>query len=1059
MRLARYSAWRKTLVCSPTRRSRPAERTSSRRPRRALPRPVRLLPTLLPLGLACGLGAAAQAADDERLPLAVAYFDNTSGDPTLDPLSRGLAEMLITDLSTSSLITVVERSRLNDVLGEIALQKNPYFDPSTAATLGKGLGAALIVTGSYLKSGGTLRIDARVIQVDDASVGLAVKVEGRVDDFLGLQRDLATRLLEGLGDRVSLVQRTRLARGGTRSYRAFLSYSNALAHLDEGDQEKAAAALQKAAAELARKGVGGRAARGGCRGLPLGAGGGGGPAPAPPAPPRDPDFRIAAEMKARVDELLRAFDLSRLRARIEQAETLLLGERCSCNHLGGAGPEGETRSQRMTRRIWPFPVAAGAMVGQTGAAGLWSQIGSFDALLELGLLTELRAWIEAARQADWVHVTVQARPARRMTQCITPGPLDAEHQAICREAAQAMVEGNDRGVAHMAGPTFFAWVDSSIMAGEKEDLARIRDLLRTHRIEGKHGMPPPDLLLPALDVLLSDAASPCLKAAGLPPEGLEGYLVTDRIGAPQHWRLIRPGRSAEQKCHPLEDLYQARNRQSSKEPPPLFGPSLKEQRRLQQEARDRWRRLRSRWKDLPRLPKPEHRWQGLDDHEQPHRLIEQYIERSSLEGRWPGTRTLERRCKKAYQARFDAVADPLLARVRERTQANAAPEAEAAALLEELDDSRRTWAGDASWLGIFLTRLRRLAKELASGIDRMEASAGDLAGTFEQGGERPPGSGESAPKLQAARYLATARKQIERSRQQVEEVQGLVADLSTPAGQEPPRDLGRRVYRVAGRLHSAARGLHGRRSGLGTLDDALGKRRKSLFSDWCKLTALEEGPAYQELFERVRIWHQAVGAFAPADRSEARERIVEQGIEAFGDNTFVRRELFRLRLAQGRIDEAERRLDELPPKLVERGGLRHALMRARKRHDGWLAVLEPGSGNVKLGKDQMAPYLEAWSLSRLAVIAYLELRFDEATRYQVELVRAKQGELYGNLELRSLGIDRPLRLALRQAIQDPDKARALKEAASMRQELAERVRARMRKTPLQEVCSRICREE
>ena len=36
--------------------------------------------------------------------VAVAYFDNDSGQPALDPLRKGLADMLITDLSSKSAV-------------------------------------------------------------------------------------------------------------------------------------------------------------------------------------------------------------------------------------------------------------------------------------------------------------------------------------------------------------------------------------------------------------------------------------------------------------------------------------------------------------------------------------------------------------------------------------------------------------------------------------------------------------------------------------------------------------------------------------------------------------------------------------------------------------------------------------------------------------------------------------------------------------------------------------------------------------------------------------------
>ena len=75
-----------------------------------------LLPALVLL-LTPGLSEAAEKR------IAVSYFANNSGDPSFDALGRGLAEMLITDLTLVEDIQVVERSRLNEVLGELELQK------------------------------------------------------------------------------------------------------------------------------------------------------------------------------------------------------------------------------------------------------------------------------------------------------------------------------------------------------------------------------------------------------------------------------------------------------------------------------------------------------------------------------------------------------------------------------------------------------------------------------------------------------------------------------------------------------------------------------------------------------------------------------------------------------------------------------------------------------------------------------------------------------------------------------------------------------------------------
>ena len=71
--------------------------------------------------------------------------------------------MLITDLAMSNQITLVERSQLNKIMEEIELQKSPYINPDTAASLGKGLGAGYIVTGNYLVMSDMIRVNIKMV--------------------------------------------------------------------------------------------------------------------------------------------------------------------------------------------------------------------------------------------------------------------------------------------------------------------------------------------------------------------------------------------------------------------------------------------------------------------------------------------------------------------------------------------------------------------------------------------------------------------------------------------------------------------------------------------------------------------------------------------------------------------------------------------------------------------------------------------------------------------------------------------------------------------------------
>ena len=108
----------------------------------------------------------ARTKDVNAKRLAIIYFDNSGDDPSIDKLKKGLADMLITDLSNISMLNIVERDKLEAILKEQKLSNSKQFDPNTAAKVGKLLGAQIILTGGYFEMMGSLRIDARFIDVE-----------------------------------------------------------------------------------------------------------------------------------------------------------------------------------------------------------------------------------------------------------------------------------------------------------------------------------------------------------------------------------------------------------------------------------------------------------------------------------------------------------------------------------------------------------------------------------------------------------------------------------------------------------------------------------------------------------------------------------------------------------------------------------------------------------------------------------------------------------------------------------------------------------------------------
>ena len=126
--------------------------------------------------------------------IAIGYFDNTSNNADWQPLSKGLADMLITDLAATDGLVVVERERLQQVVDEIKLGASKFIDPATAQKLGKGLGASHMLIGGFLVQQGKLRVDARLVEVGTGKIGLTAQELGAADDVFAIEAKLAEKL-------------------------------------------------------------------------------------------------------------------------------------------------------------------------------------------------------------------------------------------------------------------------------------------------------------------------------------------------------------------------------------------------------------------------------------------------------------------------------------------------------------------------------------------------------------------------------------------------------------------------------------------------------------------------------------------------------------------------------------------------------------------------------------------------------------------------------------------------------------------------------------------------
>ncbi|WP_044184944.1 CsgG/HfaB family protein [Hyalangium minutum] len=185
---------------------------------------------LLPL-----LSARAEGSEPKRV-VAVLYFDNNTGDSSLNVLQKGFADMMVTDLSAVEQLQLVEREKLQAIIDEQKLQRSKYFDAKTAVKLGKLVGAQYAVSGSFQAMEPQLRIDIKMFDLQTGNVLVTGQVVGLKNKLFELQQQLVTRFVTGLA--LKLPGPPRL-KSRTPDVDTLLSYSKGIDLVDQGKLEEA----------------------------------------------------------------------------------------------------------------------------------------------------------------------------------------------------------------------------------------------------------------------------------------------------------------------------------------------------------------------------------------------------------------------------------------------------------------------------------------------------------------------------------------------------------------------------------------------------------------------------------------------------------------------------------------------------------------------------------------------------------------------------------------------------------------------------------------------------
>jgi TolB-like protein len=184
--------------------------------------------------------------------LAVLYFENNSlsQKEEMNPLCKGLTDMLITELSKIEQFQVVERAQLQQMIEEMKLGQSGILDPQSAVQVGKMLGAQNLLLGSFMNMfDGQIRIDVRIVNVETGVTIKAEEVTGKPKDLYKLIQKLVLKISDNLNIKLSKAETQQLETVENTSFTAALYYAKGLEYEDSGDVPHAVEMYEKALKE------------------------------------------------------------------------------------------------------------------------------------------------------------------------------------------------------------------------------------------------------------------------------------------------------------------------------------------------------------------------------------------------------------------------------------------------------------------------------------------------------------------------------------------------------------------------------------------------------------------------------------------------------------------------------------------------------------------------------------------------------------------------------------------------------------------------------------------
>jgi TolB-like protein len=134
----------------------------------------------------------------DRIKIAVLYFNNSGEGTTYSNYVEGLPEMLMKSLGKSNKIHMIEKEQIDKAIKHFEIEKSDFLNEPTALKVGKWVSADMIILGNFSEKNKNVRIDAWIVNTESGTLVTSANVQDHLKNLNSLVDNLAGEILNAL---------------------------------------------------------------------------------------------------------------------------------------------------------------------------------------------------------------------------------------------------------------------------------------------------------------------------------------------------------------------------------------------------------------------------------------------------------------------------------------------------------------------------------------------------------------------------------------------------------------------------------------------------------------------------------------------------------------------------------------------------------------------------------------------------------------------------------------------------------------------------------------------